>query len=74
MIPETTREAIDKMTYREMLELWRYEPIGSPWFSGEIAIYFSESMIAKRDALDPKERTAINKSVGFVRKERHDAD
>jgi hypothetical protein len=70
MISEATREAIDKMSYEDMLRLWRYEPIGSPWFSGEIAIYFSESMVSKRDALDPAERTAISKSVGFERSER----
>ena len=45
---EGTRQAIDEMDYREMLEKVRYAPVGSPWFAGETGDYFMAVMKRKR--------------------------
>jgi hypothetical protein len=37
---------IDKMTFKEMLSMWRYAPMGSRIFMGESFKYFTYKMMA----------------------------
>ena len=52
MTEQQRKNAIDKMTYNQMLGLWRFEPIGSLWFQGEVGDYFKEKFAEKREPTD----------------------
>ena len=62
MTPEQ-KEQIDKMSYKKMLAINRFEPIGSPWFTGETGTYFLRSMATKKPGA--AEHTAISKKIGW---------
>ena len=55
---------IDGLTYRGLLERWRYAPAGDPWFQGETGRYWGERMNQKRDEVDHAEAVATSKSLG----------
>lgn len=65
MTTEKRIEAINKMTYHQMLILWRFEPVGSPWFSGEVGDHFKKVMHEKRKSAD---HVAISKSIGWEKR------
>lgn len=58
-------DAIDHMTYEELLRKNRFEPVGSKWFSGEVGDYFVKTMNRKREALLPGEHSRISKKIGW---------
>jgi hypothetical protein len=62
MMDEKMKQKIDSMSYREMLSLNRFAPIGHPMFSGEVGDYFMESMKEKRESAD---HVADSKSIGW---------
>jgi len=59
------KKAIDEMSYEKMLRLNRFEPIGSPWFQGEIGKYFWDVMGKKRSKLAYCDQVEISKKVGW---------
>jgi hypothetical protein len=61
----TNREWIDQASYEEMLRLWRFAPVGSTLFVGDVGVYFQSKMHAKEAELSPAERVAISKKVGW---------
>ena len=58
------KDQIDHMTYKHMLSLWRYTPVGGNdlLFEGETGEYFSKSMAEKKKYVD---HVAISKIVGW---------
>lgn len=65
MIADETRALIDAMDYEKMLRLYRFEPSGSPWFTGETGDYFHITMLEKKNALSNEEQVEISKRVGW---------
>jgi hypothetical protein len=59
------KDIIDGMTYREMLERWRYTPAGDPLFTGESGQYFAEAMSKRRENLEPGVHAAISRLLAL---------
>lgn len=60
-----TKDQIDRMGYEEMLRLWRFEPVGSPVFSGEIGKYFAKRMQEQKQLLSHEDQVQASKNVGW---------
>ena len=59
---EEEKLAIDKMTYEEMLEIWRFSPVGDKRLVGDKGDYFQEQMLLKKQDVDA---SVISKRVGW---------
>jgi len=46
-LTEELKKQIDNMDYQQMLYKWRFSPIGSPYFQGEVGDYFAKVMLEK---------------------------
>ena len=55
---------IDNASLKELLRKNRFEPAGSPWFSGEVGDYFLKVMGEKKKA-DPAGWTRASKELGW---------
>jgi hypothetical protein len=58
---------IDSATYRQLLAKWRFEPVGSAWFQGEIGNYYEAAMKEKKAELPSGVQVAASKAVGWDR-------
>ena len=56
---ELMRE-IDNMTQEELCYHWRFEPSGSPYFTGEVGTHFKEAMV-RSGGFTPE----ISKKIGW---------
>ncbi len=67
--PELTDENkkyIDSLTYRELLEQWRFATIGAPWWQGQTGAYWLARIHELRDAPGGEEmHIAVCKSIGL---------
>lgn len=43
------KEYIDSLSYYSLLSLWRFAPVGDPWFQDETGKYWSERMTKLRN-------------------------
>ncbi len=59
------KRTIDNMNYKGMLQMWRFELSGHPYFEGEVGIYFSNAMRRKKEKLEDGEHTRISKEIGW---------
>ena len=59
------KATIDRMGYEQMLQLNRFEPIGSPWFGPEVGPYLIARMNELRQAISDAEFTQISKKIGW---------
>ena len=62
---EFMRSQIAKMSYQEMLSMWRFSPSGNPLFEGKAGQYFVEKMTEKKAELEPGEAVRISKEIGW---------
>ena len=58
------KAAIDGATYRDLLDLWRYAPIGAFRHGDQTTEYFQERMAALREQ-NPAAAVAASKEVGW---------
>ena len=58
------RDRIDKMTYTEMLGLWRFAPAGDTMFQGESGDYFAQRMQDLRESEDV-DHVGASKAIGW---------
>lgn len=65
MIPQDMKDWIDSASYGQLLSRWRFAPVGSPWFQGEVGIYYEEVMRKKRQEVGSEEHTRTSKSIGW---------
>jgi hypothetical protein len=65
MTEEEMMRWIDTASYVQLLEKWRNEEVGSPWFSGEVGTHFSEAFRRLRDATPDGQRVAASKQIGW---------
>ena len=63
-IGDETTKLIDAMGLEEMLRIYRFDPMGSPWLLGWVGEYFSAKMVEKTSKCDPSEVETISKRVG----------
>jgi len=66
ILTQEIKQAIDAMSYEDMLRLWRFAEVGSPHFIGDRGQYFSKVMAEKRDA-NPTEAILASKRIGWTR-------
>ena len=61
------KKQIDSMDYEQMLRLWRYTPTSNPnsMFQDEVGEYYQKVMFEKERMLDPGEKVAISKRIGW---------
>lgn len=59
------KEWIDRSSYEELLQRWRFGAEGDPLFQGETGAYFSKVMDEKKAAIGPGEAVGASKNVGW---------
>lgn len=57
------RHWIDSATYFQLLERWRFSPVGDPIFVGEAGDYYKRTMMMKHDK-NPAEAINASKQLG----------
>lgn len=63
---EIQKSKIDKMSYTELLRIWRHSPIeGSELLQGKTGNYFAEVMKEKKAALSHEKQVAASKVIGW---------
>lgn len=62
LTPEN-KARIDVMSYAELLQHWRFAPIGDPWFQGETGDYWADRMAQLRQ--QGADHVAASKRVGW---------
>ena len=67
MTSEEMIEWIDNACYEALLSKWRFEPAGSPWFSGEIGEHFADAMSRSRSKTPHDKQVSASKSLGWSR-------
>ena len=48
------KERIDRMSYEEMLRIWRFAPFGNPMFQGKAGDYFTKNDIVNNPITESK--------------------
>ncbi len=56
---------IDKATYDQLLQRWRFAPISDPIYQAEIGIYYVNVMREKKEELSHDEQVSASKAVGW---------
>jgi hypothetical protein len=65
---EEMKKWIDGASYKQLLELWRFAPVGSPFFEGELGDYYAEVMKRKGEEIGNDERVQASKDIGWKAK------
>ena len=70
MTSEQMKEWIDQANYQTLLAKWRWSPIGSPWFQGEVGAYYIKVMAERRAELEklPSESGGIGTAASDASK------
>ncbi|MFH0982805.1 MAG: hypothetical protein V2A79_14875 [Planctomycetota bacterium] len=68
-IPEDMKNWIDTASYAQLLERWRFGPVGSPWFQGEVGDYYAKVMGERHAQVGDEAHTAASKAIGWDRQE-----
>lgn len=63
MTPEQ-KNWIDNASYEQLLERWRFEPLGSSFFI-EVGDYYGEVMSKRREEVGNEEHVRASKSIGW---------
>lgn len=61
MTPDQKRW-IDSASYEQLLEKWRFAPVGDPMFQGDTGDYYSDVMSQKRSSCD---HVQASKNIGW---------
>ncbi len=63
LTPEN-KNYIDNLSYCQLLEHWRFAPIGDKWFQGETGDYWVKIMAEKKENSN---HIAVSKIIGWDR-------
>ena len=55
---------IDGADYDALLQCWRFAPVGSPLFQGEVGDYYRKVMAEKKKATPVSEQVRVSKALG----------
>lgn len=58
----TQKKWIDEASYEQLLQKWRFAPMGDPFFQGACGMYFNEVIWKRRDEVDA---ASISKKLGW---------
>lgn len=56
---------IKNASYTDLLRKWRFEPMGSEWFLGEIGLAYNNAIGQKRREVGDEAHTAASKEIGW---------
>lgn len=56
---------IDGADYEALLQCWRFAPVGSPLFQGEVGDYYQKVMAEKKKVTPVSEQVRASKSIGW---------
>lgn len=65
---EEMKQWIDNSSFEELFKRHRFEPVGSPWYTGEIGRYFCAAFNKRKNEITDAEYMRISKSIGFPAK------
>lgn len=65
---DTMKHWIDNAGYQDLLTKLRFEPVGSPWFSGECGEYLMAKLKERKAKLSEAEQVRVSKAVGWEKK------
>ena len=65
MTTEEMKNWIDKASYEQLLERWRFAPVGAPLFRGEIGSYYRKVIAKRRDETDNAVCVQASKNIGW---------
>lgn len=60
-------EWISNAAYAELFSKWRFEPLGSPWFQGEVGAHFARRLSDLSSEISAEERVNQSKRLGWTR-------
>ena len=55
---------INNASLQSLLQRWRFEKIGSPWFLGKVGEHYQKVMFDKRNK-NPEEWVRVSKIIGW---------
>lgn len=59
------KKAIDKSSYKKLMEDWRFAEPNDPRFKGDDGVYYFKTMFAKQNEL-PDKGEKISMEIGYV--------
>ena len=59
------KKAIDKASYKKLVEDWRFAEANDPRFKGDDGVYYFKTMFARQNELEDK-GWAISQEIGFT--------
>ena len=65
-LTESNKAIIERKSYYELLERWRFGISGDPWLQGETGTYWARRM-AELKAKDPSGAVSDSKALGWNR-------
>ena len=66
-IEPSIKKQIDSMSYTQLLERWRFTPIGSALFQGANGDYYKQRMLQIKQDIGNAAHVAASKSIGWER-------
>jgi len=65
-LTDENKAHIDSLNYEQLLDNWRFAPVGDPWFQGETGKYWGERMAELRSKPGGQEHhVAASKHIGW---------
>lgn len=64
-LTKEVKQMIDNMTYSELLQRWRFAPVGDTVFQGETGEYYCQVMAQKRKEVGNEVHVATSKNIGW---------
>jgi len=59
-------EWINNATYYQLLERWRFAPVGEPFLRGEVGEHYNVVMRQKRKEVSSEDFVRISKAIGWT--------
>ena len=65
MSDDSLRQWIDTASYEDLLRRWRFAPVGSLFFVGEVGRYFEDTMKQRKAEIGNAEAVRVSKNLGW---------
>ena len=64
-LTKDNKQHIDSLSYEQLLDRWRFSPLGDPLFQGETGEYFGSAMRKKKEAIGEAKAVNVSKEIGW---------
>ena len=64
-VSEELKKWLAQASYQDMLQAWRYAPVGDPRFMGSNGDYFAEAIKRKREEVGQGAAVTASKAIGW---------